>query len=63
MVIAAIGDKRGKYELQQLESMRGVDKVVPILELYKLLGSEIRPGERTKIQIGDVEIGSDALTL
>ena len=62
-VIAAIGDERGKHELQQLESMRGVDKVVPILEPYKLSSSEIRPGERTKIQIGDVEIGGDALIL
>ena len=62
-VIAAIGDERGKHELQQLESMRGVNKVVPILEPYKLSSSEIRPGERTKIQIGDVEIGGDALTL
>ena len=62
-VIAAIGDERGKHELQQLESMRGVDKVVPILEPYKLSSSEIRPGERTKIQIGDVEIGDDTLIL
>ena len=62
-VIAAIGDERGKHELQQLESMRGVDKVVPILEPYKLSSSEIRPGERTKIQIGDVEIGGDTLVL
>ena len=62
-VIAAIGDERGKHELQQLESMRGVDKVVPILEPYKLSSSEIRPGERTKIQIGDVEIGGGALVL
>ena len=62
-LIAAIGDERGKHELQQLESMRGVDKVVPILEPYKLSSSEIRPGERTKIQIGDVEIGGDTLIL
>ena len=62
-VIAAIGDERGKHELQRLESMRGVDKVVPILEPYKLSSSEIRPGERTKIQIGDVEIGGDTLIL
>ena len=62
-MIAAIGDERGKHELQQLESMRGVDKVVPILEPYKLSSSEIRPGERTKIQIGDVEIGGDTLVL
>ena len=62
-VIAAIGDERGKHELQQLVSMRGVDRVVPILEPYKLSGSEIRSGERTKIQVGDVEIGGDALIL
>ena len=62
-VIAAIGDERGKHELQQLESMRGVDRVVPILEPYKLSSSEIRPGERTKIQIGDVEVGGDTLIL
>ncbi len=62
-VIAAIGDERGKHELQQLESMRGVDKVVPILEPYKLSSSEIRPGERTKIQVGEVEIGGDTLIL
>ena len=49
--------------MQQLESMPGVDKVVPILEPYKLSSSEIRQGERTKIQIGDVEIGGDALIL
>ena len=62
-VIAAIGDERGKHELQQLVSMRGVDRVVPILEPYKLSGSEIRSGERTKIQVEDVEIGGDALIL
>ena len=43
--------------------MSGVDKVVPILEPYKLSSSEIRSGERTKIRIGDVEIGGDALIL
>ena len=58
-----LGDERGKHELQQLESMRGVDKIVPILEPYKLSGSEIRHGQRTKIQIGDVEIGGDTLIL
>lgn len=62
-VIAAIGDQRGKYELRQLASIRGVDKVVPILEPHNLSGSEIRPGERTKIQIGEVEIGGDTLIL
>ena len=62
-VIAALGDERGKYELQRLESMQGVDRVVPILEPYKLSGSEVRSGERTKVRIGDVEIGGDELIL
>lgn len=35
-VVGAIGDERGKMELQALETMAGVDRVVPILEPYKL---------------------------
>ena len=61
-VIAAIGDERGKYELQQLESMQAVEKVVPILEPYKLSGREFRP-ERTAVHIGNLEIGGDGLIL
>lgn len=61
-VIAAIGDERGKYELQQLESMHAVDKVVPILEPYKLSGREYR-SERSVIRIGNLEIGGDRLIL
>ena len=61
-VIAAIGDERGKCELQQLESMQAVDKVVPILEPYKLSGREYR-SERSVIRIGNLEIGGDRLIL
>ena len=62
-VIAAIGDERGKYELQRLESMQGVEKVVPILEPYKLSGREYRSVERTAVRVGDVEIGGNRLVL
>jgi 3-deoxy-7-phosphoheptulonate synthase len=62
-VIAAIGDERGKYELQRLESMQGVEKVVPILEPYKLSGREYRSVERTVVRVGDVEIGGNRLVL
>ena len=61
-VIAAIGDERGKYELQQLESMHAVDKVVPILEPYKLSGREYR-SERSVFRIGNLEIGGDRMIL
>ncbi len=62
-VVAAIGDERGKYELQRLESMQGVEKVVPILEAYKLSGREYRSVERTVVRVGDVEIGGNRLVL
>ena len=60
--VAVIGDERGEYELQRLESMQGVEKVVPILEPYKLSGREYR-AERSAIRVGDVEIGGDRLVL
>ncbi|PLY02341.1 MAG: 3-deoxy-7-phosphoheptulonate synthase [Desulfuromonas sp.] len=42
-VIGAIGDERGKEKLQILESMPGVDNVVPILKPYKLASLEVQP--------------------
>ncbi len=41
-VIGAIGDERGKTILQSLESMAGVEAVVPILKPYKLASREVR---------------------
>ncbi|MBT0665351.1 3-deoxy-7-phosphoheptulonate synthase [Geobacter pelophilus] len=56
-VIGAIGDERGKLVLQQLESMHGVESVVPILQPYKLASSEVKK-ERSVIRISDtVAIG------
>lgn len=40
-VIGAIGDERGKLALQELESMKGVESVVPILQPYKLASKEV----------------------
>jgi 3-deoxy-7-phosphoheptulonate synthase len=61
-VVAAVGDERGKYELQQLESMPGVDKVVPILEPYKLSGTETHK-ERSVVRVGDIKIGGEELVI
>ncbi|MBI5576182.1 MAG: 3-deoxy-7-phosphoheptulonate synthase [Deltaproteobacteria bacterium] len=49
-VIGAIGDERGKIVLQSLESLPGVERVVPILKPYKLASREVKP-ERTTIKI------------
>jgi 3-deoxy-7-phosphoheptulonate synthase len=56
-VIGAIGDERGKLVLQSLESMHGVESVVPILKPYKLASKEVKR-EPSVIRISDaVAIG------
>jgi len=55
-VIGAIGDERGKARLQSLESLAGVEKVVPILKPFKLASREIKT-EPTVIDVGGVKIG------
>lgn len=56
-VIGAVGDERGKFVLQSIESMKGVENVVPILKPYKLASKEIKK-EQGIIKITDtVSIG------
>ncbi len=55
-VIGAIGDERGKARLQSIESMPGVEKVVPILAAYKLAGRELKEAPSV-IRVGQVRIG------
>jgi len=61
-VVAAVGDERGKARLQVLESLPGVESVVPILKPFKLAGREFHP-EKTVVRVGDVEIGGTAVTV
>jgi 3-deoxy-7-phosphoheptulonate synthase len=55
-IIGAVGDEREKVRLKAAENMPGVEKVMPILQPYKLASRETRDGD-TVIQVGDVEIG------
>lgn len=56
-VIGAVGDERGKAVLQTLESLHGVENVVPILQPYKLASREVKR-ERSLVRINDdVSIG------
>jgi 3-deoxy-7-phosphoheptulonate synthase len=57
-VVAAVGDDREKHRLTALESLPHVEKVVPILEPYKLASHEVRK-EPTVVTCGDVKIGGD----
>jgi len=56
-VIGAVGDERGKLVLQSIESMHGVESVVPILKPYKLASKEVKR-EPSLIRISEnVSIG------
>lgn len=60
-VIGAIGDERGKAVLQSLESLHGVENVVPILQPYKLASKEVKK-EPSQVRISDsVVIGGKQL--
>jgi len=51
-VIGAIGGEHGKTALQSLESLHGVEKVVPILQPYKLASKEVKK-EASLVRISD----------
>ncbi len=62
-VIGAVGDERGKLVLQSLESMHGVESVVPILQPYKLASKEVKR-EVSTIQVSDtVAIGGKEIII
>ncbi len=61
-VIAAVGDERGKYRLQSLESMPNVEKVYPILKSFKLAGREARTHD-TVVDVGGVPVGGEEIVI
>lgn len=62
-VVGAVGDERGKDILQSIESMPGVEHVVPILKPYKLASKEVKP-EPTAVEIvPGVTVGGDTLVV
>lgn len=61
-VIGAIGDERGKFRLESLSSMQGVESVMPILSPYKLVGRELK-SETTIISIDGHTVGGEEFML
>ncbi len=62
-VIGAVGDERGKSVLQSLESMHGVESVVPILQPYKLASKEVKK-EASIVRVSDtVRIGGPEIVV
>jgi 3-deoxy-7-phosphoheptulonate synthase len=58
-VVAAIGEKRDGAK-QALETVEGVDKVVPILAPYKMASTEVKR-EPTQVQVRDLKVGAGQL--
>src|SRR4030042_759599 len=61
-VIGAIGDERGKFRLESLASIPGVESVMPILTPYKLVGRDLHR-ESAVIGIGDHSVGGEQFML
>jgi 3-deoxy-7-phosphoheptulonate synthase len=61
-VIGAIGDRDHVARLE-LEGAPGVDQVVPILKPYKLASAQLRPGERTVVEVEGRHIGGEHFSL
>ena len=61
-VIGAIGDERGKFRLESLASVSGVEVVMPILAPFKLVGTELK-SEPTVIDIGEHSVGGGEFML
>ncbi|PLX83203.1 MAG: 3-deoxy-7-phosphoheptulonate synthase [Desulfuromonas sp.] len=60
-VVGAVGDERGKAVLQALESLPGVESVVPILKPFKLASREVKP-EPSAVEIAPgLAVGGDEL--
>ncbi len=56
-VVACVGDERGpQHSLAHLESVAGVERVMPVLRPFKLASREVRP-EGSVIDVGGVKIG------
>src|SRR6516164_6374900 len=55
-VVAALGEKRDGAK-QALETLEGVDKVVPILAPYKMASVEVKK-EPTCVQVLSLEVGA-----
>ncbi|MHB9028811.1 MAG: 3-deoxy-7-phosphoheptulonate synthase [Candidatus Latescibacterota bacterium] len=61
-VIGAIGDERGKFRLESLSGMPGVEAVMPILTPYKLVGRDLKK-EPSVLRVGEHTVGGDEFML
>jgi len=62
-VVACVGDERGEgHSLAHLESVAGVERVMPVLKSFKLASREVRP-EGSIVHVNGVAIGGQRLAV
>ncbi len=61
-VIGAVGEDHGKDRLQDLESMPGVEDVIPILKPYKLAGREIQ-NANSVVDCNGLKVGGNSIAI
>jgi 3-deoxy-7-phosphoheptulonate synthase len=62
-VVACVGDERGeKHQLTHLESVAGVERVMPVVRSFKLASREVRP-EGSLIKVGNAEVGGKRIAV
>jgi 3-deoxy-7-phosphoheptulonate synthase len=62
-VVACVGEERGEsHSLAHLESVPGVDRVMPVLRSFKLASREVRP-EGSIVNVNGVAIGGRRLAI
>ena len=62
-VVACVGEERGEaHSLQHLESVPGVERVMPVLRSFKLASREVRP-EGSVIDVAGILIGGRRLVV
>ncbi|MBO8127476.1 MAG: 3-deoxy-7-phosphoheptulonate synthase [Firmicutes bacterium] len=61
-ILGAIGGDKSKIDVEQLMSLPGVERVVHVMEPYKLVSRAFHPDD-TVVEVGDVKVGSGTLTV
>src|SRR5690242_8364309 len=60
-IVGVIGDER-PLNVEMLEVLDGVERVVPILQPFKLASRDFK-AENTVVKIGDVELGGEQIVV
>lgn len=61
-VVGVVGEEKNKEQIESLVTLESVDKVMPVMQPYKLAARVTKP-EDTVIKVGDVSIGGGSFVM